>query len=137
MSKVLILESDRILAGNLARYLRNSGHRVVWSGGPQAAIEDADKHHPEVIVMDLLLGGHGGVEFLYELRSYPEWHDLPVIILSSVSAGDLMLASSNLDALNITEFYYKPETSLLDIAQAVDRATQPTPVEAEVNLLGK
>jgi len=125
MAKILVLEADKILAGNLSRYLRNSGHSVTWSSGPQEAIEQTDKNQPDVIVTDLVLGEHSGVEFLYELRSYPEWQDLPVIILSTIAYNDLASTGHSLKELNIAEFYYKSETSLPEIAKAIDLLSQP------------
>ena len=126
MAKILILETDRVLAGNLRQYLRNSGHKAIWSATPQTAIEATDQQSPDVIVMDLLLGGHSGVEFLYELRSYPEWQNLPVIILSSLSSRNVQNPSTGLEQLNITQFFYKPDTKLNQVAAAVDMAVQPT-----------
>lgn len=125
MAKILLLEADQPLANNLRRYLRNSGHKVVWSATPQAAIEATDQTHPDVIVMDILLGGHSGVEFLYELRSYPEWQKLPVIILSSLPAHDVLQADLSLEQLNIAKYFYKPDTALVQVAAAVDNAVQP------------
>ena len=125
MSKVLLLEADRVLAGNLGAYLRKNGYRVIWSGEPQTAIEYTDEHKPDVIVMDLMLGGHGGVEFLYELRSYPEWQDLPVIILSSVSGTELELAGTDLGQFNIAGFHYKPQTPMSSVLAAIGQVAQP------------
>lgn len=128
MSKILVLEADRLLASNLRRYLLNSGHKVIWSATPQAAIEATDRIRPDVIVMDIMLGGHSGVEFLYELRSYPEWQNLPVIILSSLPAHDVLQADLSLEQLNIAQYFYKPDTALAQVAAAVDMAVQPAKV---------
>lgn len=122
MANILILESDKVLAGNLAHFLRRRGHQTAWVAEPQSAIEQADRWQPEVIIADLILGGHGGVEFLFELRSYPEWQDLPVIIYSSLPPNELAAHQAELEQLDATTHFYKPQSSLLEIAAAVDRA---------------
>lgn len=127
MSKILLLESDKILADNLARFLRARGHSVQWAAEPQAAIEAADRRQPDIVVMDLVLGGHSGIEFLYELRSYPEWEDLPVIILSSLSEKEFLADSASLAHIAVAGFYYKPRTSLDEVAKAVKNAAQTVP----------
>jgi len=43
----------------------------------------AGTRHPELIVMDLHLPKHDGMEILQEIRSSAEFADLPVAILSS------------------------------------------------------
>jgi len=41
---------------------------------------------PDVIILDLMMPKMDGFEFLHELRSRPEWQDIPVVV---VTAKDL------------------------------------------------
>ena len=38
---------------------------------------------PDVIVLDLLMPEMDGFEFLLEMRRRPEWHDIPVLVLTA------------------------------------------------------
>jgi CheY-like chemotaxis protein len=127
VANVLLMETDHVLAKNLSKYLRGLGHKVIWCIEPQEAINNADKNCPDVIILDLLLANRrSGIEFLYELRSYPEWQNLPVVIFSHVAAEDLRGCVDSLNQLNVAAFRYKPTTSLSDLAQSIDQAlTQP------------
>lgn len=117
------METDHILAKNLSKYLSKLGHEVAWCVEPQEAIDSADKHQPDVIILDLMLANHrSGVEFLYELRSYPEWQNLPVVIFSHVAAENLKGCLESLQQLNVAAFRYKPTTSLTDLAASIDQA---------------
>jgi DNA-binding response OmpR family regulator len=71
VANILFLESDRILASNLTKVFKRVGHQVSWHVDPQAAVLAADKNQPDLVIMDLLLAGRSGIEFLYEFRSYP------------------------------------------------------------------
>lgn len=124
MPRVLLIETDYDLASNISDYLRRDGHEVVWHKDPQAAIETADNVHPEIVVLDLILSTHSGVEFLYELRSYPEWQKLPVIIFSNVSEAELAASHEGLAHLDIAVYHYKPVTRLDELAQSVKLALQ-------------
>jgi CheY-like chemotaxis protein len=125
MADVLLMETDHILAKNLSKYLKNLGHNVSWHVEPQAAINYADQHCPDVIILDLLLANNrSGIEFLYEFRSYPEWQDLPVIIFSHVAAENLKDCLESLQQLNVAAHRYKPTTSLSELAQTIDQALQ-------------
>jgi len=125
MVKVLVVESDRVLADNLKDFFRRAGISAVWRRDLQKAINAVDEHQPEAIVMDLATGGHGGVEFLYELRSYPEWQNLPVVIYSSTPPQDLGDLSKALHELNVTAYHYKPKVSLAELTDDL-RKVLPT-----------
>lgn len=126
MSRVLIIEADKLLAGNLKKYLERAGHLVSWRSDPQSAVNSADKHRPDVVILDLVLGGHNGVEFLYEFRSYPEWLTVPIIIYSGLPPEELSGTEPALAELTIGAYHYKPATSLQQLAASVDRlATTP------------
>jgi CheY-like chemotaxis protein len=123
MASILLLETDHILAKNLCEYLVALGHNVAWCVEPQEAINKADQHQPDVIILDLMLANQrSGIEFLYEFRSYPEWQDLPVVIFSHVAAENLKGCLDSLQQLNIAAYRYKPTTSLMDLANSIDQA---------------
>jgi DNA-binding response OmpR family regulator len=126
VANILLLETDHLLAKNLAKFLKKLGHEVSWHVEPQSAMDHADQKRPDVIVLDLLLANHrSGIEFLYEFRSYPEWQNLPVVIFSHVAAEGLKDCLDSMQQLNVAAYRYKPTTSLSDLAQTINNALQP------------
>jgi DNA-binding response OmpR family regulator len=117
MARVLIIESDCLLAKNLASALTIAGHEAVYTADAQAAITSADTRQPDAIILDLLLAGRSGVEFLYELRSYPEWQSIPVVVYSNLRPSEL--PESCLAELGIARAFYKPVTKAHDLVEAV------------------
>ncbi len=126
MARALILESDKVLALGIASALKTKGHVVDWAVEPQAAISAADKNTPDVVVMDLLLAGRSGVEFLYEFVSYPEWQTVPVVLLASVPEHEVNVHGDGFAQLNVKKYLYKPHASIAQIMDAVDYATKVT-----------
>lgn len=125
MSRVLIIESDKILADNLRSALKRAGYKVDWQREPQAAIDSADKNIPDVVVLDLVLAERSGVEFLNEFRSYPEWQHLPVIIYSEVPQGEFSFSGS-FAQLGINAYHRKSHTSLNELIASVNTAAVQT-----------
>lgn len=125
MSNILLIEPDKILAGNIARVLKKNGHAVNQQVDPQIALDSADTILPDVIVLDLILAGRSGIEFLYEFRSYPDWLKIPIVLFSSLSARELRESLPGFDHLNITAYHHKSNTSLSQLAKSVDRILQP------------
>ncbi len=128
MAKILLIESDRLLATNVKKVLQKTGHTVNWQVDPQNALDIADNEPPDLIIIDLVLAGHGGIEFLYEFRSYPDWQEVPVVVFSSLSAEELKEALGGFSHLNVTEYHYKPNTTLSDLTRTIERILQPTTI---------
>jgi CheY-like chemotaxis protein len=124
MANVLLLEPDRVLARTYAQSLEHAGHTVQVCRSGQAAIELLEDFKADVIVLELQLAGHGGVEFLHELRSYPEWLALPVVINTNLAPQAIapLRAALQHDA-GVAVCLYKPRTSLRRLIRAVNEQT--------------
>jgi len=85
MANVLIIEPNRALGAIYKEILRSKGHMVLLAQHAQDAVEAADQARPDVVILELQLTGHDGIEFLQEFRSYPEWQGIPVIVISDLS----------------------------------------------------
>jgi DNA-binding response OmpR family regulator len=117
MSRILIVDTDKILSANIRDYLRLNGHEIECCHDLQYAIDCADGACPDLVVLELLLSGRSGVEFLYEFRSYPDWQTIPVVIFTSRDLGKSM---DGFRQLNISAYHNKSSTALRDLARTVD-----------------
>jgi len=121
MAHILLIEPDRPLAGSYCQALETAGHQVVLCAGAQSAIFATDSRIPDVIVLELQLIEHSGIEFLYELRSYPEWQSIPVVVLSHIPPAEFTGSQKLLiDELGVRAYHYKPLTSLRSLLTSVD-----------------
>lgn len=113
MAKILIIEPDKPLAVLYQQALNSAGHNAITAHTAQSAIFAVDEFAPDVIFLELQLAAHSGIEFLYELRTYPEWQNIPVVILSSLPPSEIQASYHILrDQLNVKNYYYKPTTNL-------------------------
>jgi two-component system phosphate regulon response regulator PhoB len=123
--KILLLEPNRILAEQYSRYLEKEGFEVRWCENAQDGVAAADELKPDMVVLELMLAGHSGVEFLYEFRSYVDWLKLPVIILSSVTQASSGVSDATLTELGVAAYLYKPDTALPQLARQMRKALKP------------
>jgi len=120
MANVLLLEPNRALAEMYGAALRRAGHVVTEVHSAQDAIEAADEHLPAIVVLELQLAGHDGIEFLHEFRSYPEWQAIPVIVVSNLAPQSLATLDVVLkEDLGVVACLYKPRVSLDRLLKAV------------------
>lgn len=128
MSQILLLEPDRLLAKTYYGALQHAGHTVQICASAQSGVFCADDLCPDVVIAELQLVGHSGIEFLYEFRSYPDWQDVPVVIHTNVPASEFSCSWHILrEELGVSCYLYKPVTSLSQLLRAIDDAV-PVPV---------
>ena len=117
---ILLVEPDKLLAQIYAATLKSGGHAVVCAATAQNAIHAADIGVPDLVILELQLVSHSGIEFLYEFRSYTDWQTIPVIILSLVppvefsDSRDLLMTE-----LGVQGYHYKPRVSLAKLQRLV------------------
>lgn len=124
---ILLIEPDRILANNYRYALEQAGHSVNCQPSAQSAVHHADGERPDLVVLELQLPSHNGIEFLYEFRSYPEWRHIPVVVLSLVAEESIAGETKLLEQLGVKRFLYKPQTKLYQLVAAVNRIAEPVP----------
>lgn len=126
--RILLIEPDRRLAESYAYALDHAGFHVTACAGSQNAIIVADEIKPDLIIMEIRLVKHSGIEFLYELRSYSDWQNTPVIINTFVHPAELS-RSENLikNSLKVAKTFYKPDTNLV---QLIESAKALIPINA-------
>jgi DNA-binding response OmpR family regulator len=118
--RILLIEPDRVLAETYARTLQSRGHSVSVCAGAQSGVLAADDRRPDLVLLELQLIEHSGIEFLYEFRSYPDWQDIPVIIHSQVPVSEFVDSFPLLkEELNVADYLYKPATSLQRLLKTV------------------
>ncbi len=123
---ILLIEPNRLLAEQYCRFFESRGHSIEWREDAQSGVTAADDARPDIVITELMLAGHSGVEFLYEFRSYADWLNVPALLLSSVRQETAGIGNETLKELGVTTYLYKPDTSLRKLELMVDRALMRT-----------
>ena len=111
--KILLVEPDRLLAKVYSQALESKGHHLVSASTAQEGIAKVDEFKPDLIILEIQLVEHSGVEFMHELRSYEDWLDIPVIINSMVPPAEFNHSFKILKhELKVSDYLYKPDCSL-------------------------
>ena len=89
MTKVLIVEDDKVLNSAYHMILEKDGHEVAVAFDGQEALDKAESFKPDIILLDLLMPNVGGISFLQEYDVKEKHPDVKVIVLSNM--GDIKL----------------------------------------------
>ena len=122
MADILLLEPDHVLAEIYCQTMARAGHKVTIATSAQGAITAADAIRPDIVILELQLVEHSGIEFLYEFRSYQDWQHIPVLIHTQVPPGEFTANRQLLKKqLGIQAYLYKPHTSLRELVSQIDK----------------
>lgn len=117
---ILLVEPDTVLAKTYKSALTSAGYNVNIAATAQAAIHAADEQLPDLVLLEMQLVSHSGVEFLYEFRSYSDWQQIPVVVLSMVPPGEFIDSWQLLqEQLGVKHYLYKPKTTLAKLLRTV------------------
>jgi len=79
---VLLADDDPTIADSLAPFLERAGFHILVVSDGMTALEKAQKHHPDLIILDVLMPRMDGRETLRRLRKANIW--TPTILLTQV-----------------------------------------------------
>ena len=118
-TSVLLIEPDKLSARLYKGALSAKGHHVRTAHSSQGALNALDDSRPDVIVLELDIPGHNGLEFLYEFCSYEDWMDIPIIIHTSIPPQRFDKKIVNWAELNVREYIYKVSSNLAELQSVV------------------
>jgi DNA-binding response OmpR family regulator len=120
--KILYVEDEPFIASALVRVLEQAGYQVTVAVDGEKGVEVATKELFDLILLDLILPKIDGFEVLRQLKLNPAMKDVPVIILSNLSAEDDKKKAKDLGAI---DFLVKAFANPLDIAGHVKELLGP------------
>lgn len=127
MKNILLIEPNTALARLYKEMFAREGFEVVHVTSAQAAINAADAVLPHLIILELQLPRHSGIEFLHEFRSYPEWWSVPIIVHTNITPVRIGPLREPLKTeLGVRDILYKPKTSLQELMHAVQEQLPAT-----------
>ncbi|HHP7230622.1 MAG TPA: PleD family two-component system response regulator [Xenococcaceae cyanobacterium] len=85
MSKVLIVDDSLTDRRVLTTYLTEAGLTVLDAESAEDAMEKLADYQPQLIVLDVVMGGKSGFELCRNLKANQNTKPIPVILCSSKS----------------------------------------------------
>ncbi len=112
--KVLLIDDEPDLIAPTKFVLENAGYEVNVANSAEEGLEKFKEAKPDIILLDIMMPGIDGLEFLYRLKNvYQNASDIPVIMLSARDDMELTFRAKGFGA---TEYIHKSASSdeLLD-----------------------
>jgi|SRR5579883_2040913 len=112
--RILVVDDDSVMRFGYQVFLKNNNYETFFAADAMAAISEARKSHPDLIILDLGLPAGGGFTVMERLKGNLQLALIPIIV---VSAGDRAANEEKAIKAGAVAFVQKPwnDKDLLDI----------------------
>jgi signal transduction histidine kinase/DNA-binding response OmpR family regulator len=86
--KILIVDDDTRNIFVLASALEDFGAEVVEAENGKVALEQLEKHHVDLVLMDIMMPVMDGFQAIKEIRNCEAYHNIPIIAITAKSLKD-------------------------------------------------
>ncbi|MBN2085457.1 MAG: response regulator [Anaerolineales bacterium] len=93
MPKILLLEDDRDMTMLLTTLLEIEGYTVRSYDSKRPAAAQAEEDKPDLVFLDVHLGGKDGIQILREMKANPALEGMRVVMTSGINLTDECLAA--------------------------------------------
>jgi DNA-binding response OmpR family regulator len=122
--RVLVVDDDPVVSDVVRRYLEQDGFQVGLESDGPAALIAVEKDRPDLIVLDLMLGGIDGLEVCRRLRQ--DRPHLPIIMLTALGEESDRVLGLQVGADDYVTKPFSPRELVLRV-RSVLRRSAPEP----------
>ncbi|MDD5542652.1 MAG: response regulator [Acidobacteriia bacterium] len=125
---VLVVEDDAATRDLLGRMLAKNGWEVEHAENGEVGLLRVTARKPALILLDLMMPCMDGFEFVENLRKKPEWHSIPVIVITAkiVTEEDRRRLNSSVHMI-FDKRAYSQEELLREVKDLVQSYAPPRP----------
>ena len=123
--RIVVVEDDPDARDLLVRRLWSQGYKVAEAEDAEEALEKIERDDPDLVLLDVMLPGESGFDFLKRLRAMPERRLTPVVILSALSQVDAKVHGFESGADDYVTKPFSPKQLIARIRAVLRRGTRP------------
>jgi two-component system alkaline phosphatase synthesis response regulator PhoP len=134
--KILIVDDEKDIVKMLDYNFKKEGFRTVLAYDGEDAVVLAQKEHPDLVVLDLMLPGIDGLEVCKALKKDPKTEGIPIIMLTAKTQETDKILGLELGADDYVTKPFSPR-ELLARVKAILRRSHEKENVSEVLTIGK
>ncbi len=104
--KILIIDDEPEILILVRSRIEKHGYKAITAGGGAAGLQLAQKEHPNVILLDLLMPEMDGYEVMKKLKSDPKTEKIPVILFTAAPPEEVTKKGGQV--MEAVDFVIKP-----------------------------
>lgn len=112
---ILMVEDEEDIAFLIRFLLERNGYQVEHASDGKQALErltQSERNTPNLVLMDIMLPYHDGLEVLAQLRAQPAWESVPVLMLTAKAREADIIRALELGADDYVTKPFQPDELL-------------------------
>ena len=131
--RVLLVEDEEMIAVIIRDYLVQAGFQVDMAADGFTALDLAELHRPDLIILDRMLPGIDGIEVCRRLRATKS---MPIIMLTALGTEDQRILGLEVGADDYVTKPFSPKELVLRVKSVLRRSVKEFEPRHPVNMAG-
>lgn len=119
--KILIVEDETDVAEMIRYNLEKENYRIIVAYSGAEALQAAEVHAPDLVLLDIMLPDLSGWEVCRILRDSAKSHSIPILMLTALSSEEARIKGLTLGADDFVTKPFSIKELLLRIRKMIDR----------------
>ena len=124
MTRILVVEDDRDIAGLIVHYLQNAGYETTVLSSGDEVLARVRAEEPGLVILDRMLPGLDGLEICRSLRADRQTAFLPIIVLTARAEESDRIAGLELGADDYITKPFSPKELIARVQALLRRSTR-------------
>ena len=110
LASILIVDDDPDIREAVKMVLETQPYELTFASNGEECLEQVKRKTPDLIILDLLMPKKDGFEVIKELRGFPSYPPIPILILTAVKkeAGDRRYELETGLSMDVDDYIEKP-----------------------------
>jgi len=121
---VLIVDDDIGTGRLLALLVRHLGHNAAHVDRGGKALEYLTDHHPDLVILDVMMPGIDGLEVLARMRQNPSTAEVPVVMFSALADPQFRQTAKMRGA---NDYWVKASIDFRSLGERLEPYLSPSP----------
>jgi DNA-binding response OmpR family regulator len=134
MSKVLVIDDEKDIVSLLRYHLEKAGFQCLEGMDGAVALRLVREHHPDLLILDLMLPGMDGLEICRQLRQDTATARLPILMLTAKAEEVDRVVGLEVGADDYVVKPFSPRELVARVRAILRRANEP--VDLSLRRLG-
>jgi DNA-binding response OmpR family regulator len=84
--QILIVDDEPSIIVALQFLMEHNGYNTIVAFSGEEAMEAVARHHPDLILLDIMLPVVDGFEVCQRVRENPEWKDIRIVLVTALGS---------------------------------------------------
>jgi DNA-binding response OmpR family regulator len=121
---ILVAEDDPSISQMYQTKLEAEGYKTAVAHDGEKAVQLLEENQPALILLDIMMPGINGLDFITYMRRFNKYDSIKIIILTNLDDANMRRTLATMD---ISDYIVKAESTPTQVVAVVQKLLAPPP----------